>query len=127
MVAKRRKLSDLVKQEHDQPTLVMQPETKIESVSSELTEFENSELPRYLTFERKEARLRGDQIDQLTDLRRRLNRQKKVSREPQQSGGEKAERITENTLMRVAVDLLLSKSDGLKGLTEEELRASLGL
>lgn len=39
----------------------------------------------------------------------------------------KAERITENTLMRVAVDLLLSKASELEGLTEEELRASLSL
>ncbi|PPT05211.1 hypothetical protein CKA32_000424 [Geitlerinema sp. FC II] len=63
---------------------------------------------------RKEARLREDQIDSLTGLARQLNRQKR--------GGE---RITENTLIRLAVDLLLEQSDRLQGNTESELRESL--
>jgi hypothetical protein len=48
---------------------------------------------------RKECRLRPDQLDALTALARRLNRERKG----------KGERITENTLIRWAVDLLLEK------------------
>ena len=43
----------------------------------------------------------------------------------QRKGAE--ERITTNTLIRVAVALLLSPSQDLAGTTEEELRRSLGL
>ncbi|RCJ16176.1 hypothetical protein A6S26_33925 [Nostoc sp. ATCC 43529] len=68
--------------------------------------------------ERKEARLRQDQIDALTDLTRKLNRMKRSK------GGE---RLTDNTLIRVAVDLLLSKASELQGTTEEELKSSLNL
>nr|WP_012477495.1 hypothetical protein [Thermus sp. 4C]ABQ95623.1 putative chromosome segregation ATPases [Thermus sp. 4C] len=56
-------------------------------------------LPPYLTYVRKECRLRPDQLDALTALARRLNRERKG----------KGERITENTLIRWAVDLLLKK------------------
>ena len=52
----------------------------------------------------------------LTDLARRLNRRK-----PKGAG----ERITENTLIRVAVELLLAQADRLDGTTEDELLASL--
>ncbi|MDB9494414.1 hypothetical protein PN441_08430 [Spirulina major CS-329] len=71
-------------------------------------------LPKYLQLIRKEARLREDQVDALFMLARRLNRQKK--------GGE---RITENTLIRVAIDLLLAHSDQLTGTTEQELQDSI--
>jgi hypothetical protein len=71
---------------------------------------------RYDQYERKEARLRADQYEGLTDVSRRLNRTR--------SGGE---RITENTLIRVAIDLLLSRRDDLSGATEAELRKSVGL
>ncbi|BFH76967.1 hypothetical protein TthTF19_21230 (plasmid) [Thermus thermophilus] len=54
-------------------------------------------LPPYLTYVRKECRLRPDQLDALTALARRLNRERKG----------KGERITENTLIRWAVDMLL--------------------
>ncbi|MHC5721289.1 MAG: hypothetical protein ACYTX0_57050, partial [Nostoc sp.] len=91
--------------------------------SEELTELRTSEdtnlrsynLPKYLKLERKEARLRQDQIDALTDLTRKLNRKKQ---------GKSSERLTDNTLIRVAIDLLLSKADLLEGTTEEELRSS---
>jgi len=65
--------------------------------------------------ERKEARIRLDQADALAQLTRRLNRAR--------GGG--GERITDNTLIRVAVDLLLARSDRLGGATEDELRESL--
>ncbi|MBA2345918.1 MAG: hypothetical protein H0V83_12645 [Rubrobacter sp.] len=68
--------------------------------------------------ERKEARLRGDQVDALSVLARRVNR-RKVSH-----GGE---RITENTLIRVAVDWLLSQEEHVGGSTEEEIRSGLGV
>lgn len=71
----------------------------------------------YLTLERKEARLREGQIDELAAHARRLNKAK----------GAPAPRITENTLIRVAVDLLLSRIDELQGTTEADLRRSIGI
>jgi hypothetical protein len=72
---------------------------------------------RFSDFQRKETRLRVDQQDALTEHARRLNRAKGV-------GGQ---RVTDNTLIRVAVDLLLSKADYLAGPDEAGLRRSLGL
>lgn len=71
----------------------------------------------YLTFVRKETRLRGDQMDALAAKARQINRQKT-------EGGE---RITDNTLIRIAVDLLLARADKLAGSTEDELRNSVSL
>lgn len=71
----------------------------------------------HLELERKEARLRVDQFESLTSESRRLNRLR---------NGE-GERLTENTLIRVAVDLLLSDRSKLRGKTEAELRKSVGL
>lgn len=73
--------------------------------------------PRYLTLQRKEARLTDEQLDDLTLLTRRLNKR----------GRSKEERITDNTLIRVAVDLLLARAADLDGTTETELRKSVGL
>jgi len=75
-------------------------------------------LPKYLALLRKEARLRGDQVDALASLARRMNRGK-VER-----GGE---RITENTLIRVAVDWLLSREELIGASSEEEIRRGLGV
>jgi hypothetical protein len=72
--------------------------------------------PKYLVLQRKEARLRSDQVDALASLARRMNRGK-VER-----GGE---RITENTLIRVAVDWLLSRDEPVGASSEEEIRRSL--
>lgn len=85
--------------------------------SPEQTELQSLEVTKYLTLERKEARLRQNQIDALTDLTRSLNRKR----------SKKGERLTDNTLIRVAVDLLLSKASQIQGGTEEELRKSVGL
>lgn len=71
----------------------------------------------YLTFVRKETRLRADQMDILAAKVRQINRHKK-------DGGE---RITDNTLIRIAVDLLLARADKLAGSTEDELRNSVSL
>jgi len=74
-------------------------------------------LPPYLTYVRKECRLRPDQLDALTALARRLNRARKG----------RGERITENTLIRFALDRLLSDpeaeatlKEALFGLPEQE-------
>jgi hypothetical protein len=74
-------------------------------------------LPKYLRLERKELLIWPDQITNLSILARVLNRNR----------GGSGERITTNTLIRVAAALLLSRSQDLAGTTEEELRRSLGL
>jgi hypothetical protein len=58
------------------------------------------------------------QLNELTVLRRVLN-----WRRPKGAG----ERITENTLVRLAIDLFLASAGQLQGSTEDELRRSLGL
>lgn len=73
--------------------------------------------PRWQTLQRKETRLTDEQVDALTLTTRRLNKAR----------GQRGERLTDNTLIRVAVDLLLSKRDILNGTTESELRNSVGL
>jgi hypothetical protein len=105
---KKRKLGDLIKQEtqRNEPEPEPVPEPELEQETQ----------PKYLTLVRKETRLREDQLEQLTILTRKLNRQRR--------GGE---RLTENTLIRVAIDLLLNKSGELRGATEAELLEALGL
>lgn len=76
-----------------------------------LTESESNEVPRYLTMERKEIRLPQEHLDQLTMLVRQLNRARKSS----------GERITENTLIRIAIAALLEHADQLQGVSEDEL------
>lgn len=79
---------------------------------------ESSELgPRYLQLERKETRLTLDQLNALSLLARGLNKKRRGT----------GERLTENTLIRIAVDLLLAQSDSIAGTTETELRKSLNL
>lgn len=75
-------------------------------------------VPRFAGFERKEARLRQDQLDALDALARKIKRARKPGA---------GERITDNTLIRVAVDLLLARQDELSGSTEEEIRTSVSL
>lgn len=67
--------------------------------------------------ERKETRLSADQYAELTTIARDLNRRR---------AGE-GHRITENTLIRLGIDLLRERAGDLSGATEAELRASLGL
>ena len=69
-------------------------------------------LPKFARLTRKEARVREDQYAALSALARTLMRRRRV----------KDERITENTLIRVAIDLLLAHQDQLRGATEDELR-----
>lgn len=73
------------------------------------------EVPLYATFVRKEALIREEQQAALTALARDLMRRRR----------HKAERITENTLIRIAIDLLLAHEDQLRGASEAELRKSV--
>lgn len=72
---------------------------------------------KYLRLFRKDVRLFEEQIEELAKLSRLINKRRLGQ----------GERITENTLIRLAVDLVLLHKDHLKGITEEELRESLGL
>ena len=74
-----------------------------------------NEGPRFLKFVRKDTRIREDQQAALTIQARRLNRAKG-------SGGS---RITENSLIRVAIDLLLDRIDLAAGADEDAIRASV--
>lgn len=71
--------------------------------------------PLYQRLARKEARVREDQYVALSRLVSVLAR-----RRTDRSGP----RLTENTLIRVAIDVLLSRANRLTGNTESELRAS---
>lgn len=72
---------------------------------------------RFEDFERKDTRQRSEQIAWIEQKRKELNRTR----------AQAGERLTDNTLYRVAIDLLISRGDELAGTTEAELRASLGL
>lgn len=107
-----------------EPTSPPSPSTPIprESVTHALTESVTQELPKYLKLKRREARMFDEQADALTMLARRLNAERRGP-----DGKAVGERITDNTLLRLAIDLLLARADELKGRTEEELALSLGL
>lgn len=72
-------------------------------------------VAKFAQLTRKETRVREEQYAQLTSLARSLMR-RRVSRR---------ERITENTLIRVAIDLLLAQRGELRGSDENELRRSV--
>jgi len=75
----------------------------------------DEETPRYKTFERTDARLRPDQVTAISALRKRVAANRT----------DKGERITDNTMLRLAVDLLLAHADDIEGNTEEEMRSAL--
>lgn len=87
------------------------PSQRTPAAAEEAAPVAHGSSVRFDDFIRKEARLRPDQISALTERARALNRAK----------GPAGERITENTLIRVAVDLLLAKGDLLVGRSEVEL------
>lgn len=76
---------------------------------------DDDDKPRYKTFERTDARLRPDQVTALGDLRKRVAAART----------DKTERITDNTLLRLAVDLLLKNAAHITGNTEDEMRRAL--
>jgi hypothetical protein len=71
--------------------------------------------PRYLRFVRKDTRLREDQLEALTSQARRLTKARQTA----------GERITENTLIRIAVDLLLDRVGNASGDDESALLKSV--
>ncbi|MBG6184892.1 hypothetical protein IWX65_002870 [Arthrobacter sp. CAN_A214] len=75
-----------------------------------------SKKPSWEEMDRKEVRVYSDQVLALTTLRLKINKGKKGS-----------ERITDNTLIRTAIDLLLERQEDIGGVTENEIRASCGL
>lgn len=84
-----------------------------ESATSGLPE---SAVPKYLQFVRHDLRVREDQLGDLAALRRRIAGRRRP--------GQRHERITDNTLIRVAIDALLARADQLTGTTEDELRTA---
>lgn len=97
------------------PTLTTQLSATKTHVFTDEAARETPTEPMYERLERKDLRLRDDQFAELTALARQLMRARTV----------KVERITENTLIRVAIDLLLADSQRLRGSTESELRKSV--
>jgi hypothetical protein len=95
------------------------PRTTSELPTSEVrtSEVPTPGVPKYLQLERKDTLLWPGQMAELTVVRRMLNRAR----------GGAGERITENTLIRIGVSLVLARAGELRGTTEEELRQSLGL
>jgi hypothetical protein len=73
------------------------------------------DLPRWQTMEPFNAKLRPDQVVDLVALRKEVAKNRTV----------KTERITDNTLLRIALDLLFAHQEYLKGNTEDELRDSI--
>lgn len=98
--------------------------TGAESPAQEVPEVRSAEVPdsrtagdpKWVTLERKEARLRADQLSDLAELRRHVSARRR----------DRSEIITDNTLIRVAVDLLLrGHAHRLRGDTEEDLLHSV--
>lgn len=133
MVKQRRGLGDLLRQEATnsqtpedteiqtpeqaevQSTVVPEVQTPKVSKSQTSVLTESVSVPRYKQLTRKETRLREEQYEALTRAARRLNKTKRKD----------ADRITENTLIRVAIDHLLEHLTELEGNDEAELLASL--
>lgn len=72
--------------------------------------------PKYLQLTRRDVRLREDQLDALTALRRRISNGR--------GRGQREERITDSTLIRAAIDLLLVYEDRIDGATEADILTS---
>jgi len=85
------------------------------SQTPEVPDSGSSGVPKYQTLVRKEARVRADQADALAQLTRDRSRDRT----------DRSERVTDNTLIRIAIDLLLAHADQLHGDTEDELRESV--
>lgn len=111
----KRNLADLVREEKSDAGRERRTLTPTGRFAEDGEAEQSVAVPKYMTLLRKEARLREDQTLALARLARQLNRQKR----------KKGERITENTLIRVAVDLLLTQEGQIWGATEEEIREAL--
>jgi hypothetical protein len=91
------------------------PRARASQSPSRLAIPSSDDSSNYRHFVRKETRLREDQLNQLTVQARRLNRVKAAG----------APRITDNTLIRVAVDLLLARIERASGDDEAAILGSL--
>ncbi|MCU6480552.1 hypothetical protein [Arthrobacter sp. A2-55] len=98
------------------PEVVAAPIAQVAQEPEVAAEHESAR-PHYLKLVRKEMRLFPDQSVDLKILTMQIHNAKFGQ----------GERITDNTLVRVAIDLLLQRKDELHGSTEQELRDSLGL
>lgn len=111
------------KQAADATTVAGTPGASTSLPADQPTRAQSAQAPvetshmRWHEYERKETRLREDQYGRLTAASRRLNKLRRT----------RGERITENTLIRVAIDLLLNEEAKLSGVDEVELRQSVGL
>lgn len=80
-------------------------------------------LSRWDQLNRRIFSVADPQVEELVELRKALMRlparQRVLARD--------RERITESTLVRIGIDLVLRHRDQIEGVTEDELRASLGL
>lgn len=74
------------------------------------------EVPKYLRLVRHDLRARTDQLEGIAALRRRILSDR--------ARGARSERITDDILIRVAIDLLLAHCDDLAGATEDQIRES---
>jgi hypothetical protein len=92
-----------------------QPEPAREPQTPVVTDSGSPEGPKWQGMQRKEARLRADQVHDLAALRRHVAGQRR----------DRSEIITDNTLIRIAVDLLMTQAHRLRGDTEEELLRSV--
>jgi len=72
---------------------------------------------KYERLDRKDVRIFPGQMEQLARLSRRLNKRRNGA----------GERLTENTLIRCAIDLLFEYDHHLQGIDEDQLRESLKL
>jgi hypothetical protein len=77
--------------------------------------------PRYLRFEPKTVRMTAQQFDALQDLESTLRRRVRGRR---RRGDDL---ISWNMLARIGIDLVLREAETVAGMTENELRASVGL
>ncbi|MFN4073760.1 MAG: ATPase [Thermus sp.] len=110
---KRKRLAELVREEVEVLGAPQAEAASPDTPTQEAPETPPPHTPKYLTYVRKECRLRPDQLDALTALARKLNRERKG----------KGERITENTLIRWAVDFYLkniSESGYLAGRNNDD-------
>ncbi|GAA2559184.1 hypothetical protein HD598_002692 [Neomicrococcus aestuarii] len=126
LFAKNRSENAPAPQETPQPAAIPKASERTpgvtDSVSNRLTESVTNRVPKYRQLKRREARIHEEQADELTLMARQLNMQRK-----RPDGTTVGERITDNTLIRVAIDLLLKHREELHGTSEQELAISLGL
>jgi hypothetical protein len=99
--------------ESDEVAVASEEEAPVSAVKPEVGERGTEEGPKFLSYEVMTARLRSDQVDMLSALERQIMRGRR----------RKGERITKNSLLRAAVDVLATLQFDVRGIgSEEELR-----